>query len=207
MSGFLDQLRALVGEMSVAAARRPPDLTPPPAFDLEVSGASARLRITTDNGGGPETSHPIEDVVRLSWDEAGVTLSLASGVFPPAMALALVRQRCVRELPAGALDAPPDEAFECAFCGVIATVAIDPGILRAARRCPCGALGLCNPGIDDDETIDDALRRFAVELDGIAHQQRVEALEAAGVAVRTGWEGELPGMGAWSRHLTLWFRR
>lgn len=103
MAAFLEELERLVEAMNEAAEGPMLELTPPPSFALAVTGDEARLTITTDNGGGMETSHPIEHVVRIAIDGDSVTLRAdgASHSLSPEMALAWLRERCSAELPSG----------------------------------------------------------------------------------------------------------
>lgn len=191
----------------------------PMAFELEVDDDLVTLVIRYDSGGGLETSHVIEDRVKVSFHDGKIS-EFDPDNLPgppwdpdaedPVAALADVIEGVVeRHLGLYNATNAPDVIFHCPYCDAVAEESAPRHTLSAARACACGAIGLANPAVDQDEIIDDAIELLEVRIPDAARGDDaalIEAIRAAGYEVREGWSGG-QDLHPWGPQVVMWFRR
>lgn len=191
----------------------------PTAFELEVNDNLVTLVIRYDSGGGIETSYVIEDRVRVSFSD-GEIVDFDPDELPgpqwhpasedPVAALTSVIEGMVeRHLGLYNATNAPDVVFRCPYCDAVAQAPASRRTLCEARTCGCGAIGLANPRVDQDEIIDDAIGLLDVPIPDAARgddARLIQAIRTAGYEVREGWSGG-EDLHPWGRQITMWFRR
>lgn len=228
MNAMADQRAALIEHLHktllelrhYAQAAPPSDPAPAAAFDLAIEDDAVSLIISDDNGGGEETAHPVGYRMRVTFKDGNISDVTYDDLPGPrwqkdddgdsAAALAKVMQ-AVGERYLGLVHAgnAPEHVFQCPFCDVVAETSIEQQTVCSSRRCVCGALGLANPAVDQDEIIDDALNVLAVAVPAAAAGSDAALLQSisdAGYEMRLGWSGG-SDLHPWGPQMTMWFRR
>lgn len=191
----------------------------PMTFELDVDDELVSVVIRYDSGGDETSSYVIEHRIRASFRDGNIT-DFDPDELPgprwdpdapdPVTTLAGVIEAVV-ERHLGLLNATnaPDVVFRCPYCDALAETPAPRRTLCAARVCACGAIGLANPAVDQDEIIDDAIGLLNVPIPDEARGDDaalIEAIRAAGYEVREGWSGGSE-LHPWAPQVTMWFRR
>lgn len=103
----------------------------------------------------------------------------------------------------------PEVVFRCPYCDAVAGMPASRRTLCAVRTCACGAIGLANPAVDQDEIIDDAIELLEVRVSDEARGDDaalIEGIRAAGHEVREGFSGG-QDLHPWGPQVVMWFRR
>lgn len=191
----------------------------PEVFELEVDDDQVTLVIRCDSGDDGKTSNGIDHRIRVSFRDGKITdfdpdelpgPRWDPGAQDAAITLAGVIETVV-ERHLGLLHATnaPEVVFRCLYCDAVAEMAAPRRTLCAARTCACGAIGLANPAVDQDEIIDDAIELLEVRVPEATHGDDaglIEAIRADGYEVREGFSGG-QDLHSWGPQIVMWFRR